>query len=145
MWTLAEIQILSVWALILNPAKAYLLPLRWSPHSFMWDIHSPLHSQHCHSLQVFTHAVPSVSFFFFFFNGCTQGICKFLGQGVNLSHSCSKAISFNPLCRFRDQTCAFAAIRAIAVGFLNPTKSSVSKSSAHPSILLSLPHHPILA
>ena len=43
--------------------------------------------------------------FFFFFNGHTHGILKFLGQRLNLSHSCdlhhncSKARSFNTLFR----------------------------------------------
>ena len=31
------------------------------------------------------------------FNGCASGIWKFLGQGLNLSHSCGSAGSFNPL------------------------------------------------
>ena len=34
---------------------------------------------------------------FFFFNGCTCGIWKFLGQKLNPSHSCGNAESFDPL------------------------------------------------
>ena len=46
-----------------------------------------------------------------FFNGCTCGIWKFLGQGLNPSHSCNpcrwcgSAESFDPLCQARDWTC----------------------------------------
>ena len=36
-------------------------------------------------------------FFFFFFNGCTCGIWKFLGQKLNPSCSCGNTESFNPL------------------------------------------------
>ena len=49
---------------------------------------------------------PLFFFFFFFFPyGCSYGIWKFPGQGLNLSHSCklyhrcSNTRSFNPLCR----------------------------------------------
>ena len=33
----------------------------------------------------------------FFFNGCTHGIWKFLGQGLHPSHSCGNARYFNLL------------------------------------------------
>lgn len=48
-------------------------------------------------------------------------ICKFLGQGLNPSHSyylhhiCINDRSFNPLC----QTCVFSVTQATAVRFLN--------------------------
>ena len=44
-------------------------------------------------------------FFFFFLNGCTQDIWKFLGWRLNPSHSCALHLSysnarfFNPLCQ----------------------------------------------
>ena len=59
-----------------------------------------------------------------FFYGHTCSTCKFLGQGLNLSHSCnlhhgcSNAGSFYPLRRARDQTWASAATWAPEVGFL---------------------------
>ena len=59
----------------------------------------------------------------FVFNGLTRGIWKFLGQGLNPSHSYdlhrswSNSRSFNPLCWDRDQIPASVAIRAAAVRF----------------------------
>ena len=49
---------------------------------------------------------------------------KFLGQGLNSSHSCdlrcncTNAGSFNPLCWARDQTCTSVETQAAAMGFL---------------------------
>ena len=57
-------------------------------------------------------------------NGCTWGIWKSTGQGLNLSHSCdlhhkcSNAGSINPLHQAGDQTHTSAATWAAAVGFL---------------------------
>ena len=44
---------------------------------------------------------------FFFFNGRTCSIWKFLGQGLNPSHSCSNTGSFNPPSEARDGTHIF--------------------------------------
>ena len=52
----------------------------------------------------------------FFFNVCTYGIWKFLGQGPNPSHSCSSARSFNPLCWARDWTCSSAVAELLQSG-----------------------------
>ena len=41
------------------------------------------------------------------------------GQELNLSHSCSKAGSFNPLCQARELTHTSAVTWAAAVIFLN--------------------------
>ena len=40
------------------------------------------------------------------------------GQGLNLSHSCSNAVSFNPLHWARDQTHTSSATQAAVVSFL---------------------------
>ena len=56
--------------------------------------------------------------FFFSFYGHTCNICKFPGQGLNLSCSCSNAGSFNPLQWARDQTRSSAEMQAAAVRFL---------------------------
>ena len=54
-------------------------------------------------------------FIIFYFYGHIQGIWKFPGQGLNLSHSCdlswsySNAGSFNTLCWARDWTCTSTA------------------------------------
>ena len=56
----------------------------------------------------------------FFFNQnflwLHRGIWKFLGQGLNLSHSCSNARSFNPLSQARDLTHTSTVTQATAVG-----------------------------
>ena len=57
--------------------------------------------------------------FFLFFNGHTHGaIWKFLGQGLNLRHSCSNTRSFRPLHLARNQTHSSTVTQAAAVGFL---------------------------
>ena len=38
------------------------------------------------------------SLYYCFFYGHTHGTWKFLGQGLNMSHTCGNARSFNPLC-----------------------------------------------
>ena len=43
---------------------------------------------------------------------------EFLGQGLNLSHSYSNAISFKPLYQAKDQTCTSIATGAAEVGLL---------------------------
>ena len=54
----------------------------------------------------------------------THSLCKFPGHRLkpscngNLSCSCVNAESFNPLSWARDRTRSFAAIQAIAIGFL---------------------------
>ena len=64
------------------------------------------------------------NFYFFKFYGCTHDIRKFLGQGLNLSHSCNlchswgNARSFNPLCWAGDQTHILAEASATAARFL---------------------------
>ena len=55
---------------------------------------------------------------FFSFDGGGHGIWKFLGQGLNVSSSCSSAGSFNPLKQAKDGTCASTETRAAAVEFL---------------------------
>ena len=61
---------------------------------------------------------------FFFFNGCTGGIWKFLGEWLNLSHSCDLSCScgntryFNPLCWTGDWTHTSAVTWVAAVRFL---------------------------
>ena len=66
----------------------------------------------------------SVILLLFFFYGPTQGIWKFLGQGLNVSYSCllhyscSNVKSFNLLCGARDQTHTSKATQAVSVGFL---------------------------
>ena len=63
--------------------------------------------------------------FCFCFYGCTHGIRKFLGQRLNLSHSCklchrcSNARTFNPLHQTGDQTCA-SVVTWAAIRFFNP-------------------------
>ena len=58
--------------------------------------------------------------FYFYFHACTR-IWKFLGQGLNpshsydLCHSCGNARSFNPLCQTGDGTWTSAATWATAV------------------------------
>ena len=60
----------------------------------------------------------------FFFYSCTNGIWKFLGQGLNTSHSwdvlcsCCNTRSFNPLPWAGEQTCTSAVTWATAVRFL---------------------------
>ena len=64
-----------------------------------------------------------LSFFFFFLNGFTHGIWKFLGQRLNLNHSCNlyhscgNTLSFNPLCQARDWTHVSTVTQAAAVRF----------------------------
>ena len=64
------------------------------------------------------------AFIFFFFNSPTHNIWKFLGQGLNPSHSCDlchrggNAGSFNPLRGARNQTYGSAGTQTAAVGFL---------------------------
>ena len=61
---------------------------------------------------------------FFFFHGSTQSRWKFPGQGLNPSRSCnlccssSSAVSSNPLCWARDQTCTSSVTQATEVRFL---------------------------
>ena len=68
-------------------------------------------------------SIPIV-FFFFLFYGCTCGVWKFPGQGLNpshscdLCHSCSNVEFFNPLCWAGDWTCAFTVPWAGTIGFL---------------------------
>ena len=57
-------------------------------------------------------------FFFFFFNGHTGYIWKSLGQGLNPSHSCNNAGSFNSLSFQGWNPYAPAATQATAVRFL---------------------------
>lgn len=52
------------------------------------------------------------------FMSLTHSTWKFLSQGLNLSDSCSIAVSFNPLCWAKDGTCASEATPATAVRFL---------------------------
>ena len=65
----------------------------------------------------------SVSFLFSLY-GFRHSTWKFLGQGLNLSHSCelhhncSNARSFNPLYQARDRSWTSAVTQAIAVRFL---------------------------
>ena len=56
----------------------------------------------------------------FFFNGCTLSIWTFLGQGLNLSHSCGNTGSISPLRWADDGTCTSTATRATASEFLTP-------------------------
>ena len=51
---------------------------------------------------IMSHAILYLYKDHFIFYGQTHGIWKFLGQGLNLSHSCSNAGSFNPLHQARD-------------------------------------------
>ena len=44
--------------------------------------------------------------------GCSHGIRKFLGRGLNLSHSCSNARSFNALCWVEVRICTSIVIWA---------------------------------
>ena len=66
---------------------------------------------------------------FFFLNGCTHGIWKFPGQGLNPSHSfdlchnCGNAVSPNPGCQAGSQTYTSAVIWAAAVRFLTQSAS----------------------
>ena len=83
--------------------------------------------------------------FFFFFYGLTLCLWKFLGQGLNLSHSCSNSRSLTQLCRARDGTRTSAATPATELGFLTtcttagtPWISTFNKKNAillcqHPS------------
>ena len=63
-------------------------------------------------------------FVLFCFNGCTHDTWKFLGQGLNPSHSynlhcsCGSAGSFNPLHQAGDQTHTSTGNRTAAVMFL---------------------------
>ena len=41
-----------------------------------------------------------------FFNACTRGICKFLGQALNPSRSFSNTKSFKPLCQVGTPKCS---------------------------------------
>ena len=77
-------------------------------------------------------------FFFFFFNGCTHGISKFPGQGLNLRHSrcdlhcsCSNAQSFNPPFWTRDQIHTSTANRDAAVGFLTHCATVVTPARVY--------------
>ena len=58
------------------------------------------------------------SILFFPFYNCTLGIWKFLGQGLNPSHSCSNTRYFNPLCQAGDWTSTSAVTWAPTLEFL---------------------------
>ena len=69
-------------------------------------------------------AIVNGPFYFYFFNGYTHSIWRFLGQGLNpscshnLCHGSTNTGSFNPLCQAGDQTRASTGTRAPVVGFL---------------------------
>ena len=54
----------------------------------------------------------------FFLMAIIYSIWKFLGQGLNPSHSCRNGIPFKPLCLSGDQTQASAATSLLPVRFL---------------------------
>ena len=80
------------------------------PHSTLFHSTSPeylLCTSHCLALRTLhvgqrglenlSQSACALKSDFFFFSGCPCGVWKFPGQGLNVSHSCSNARSFNPL------------------------------------------------
>ena len=74
---------------------------------------------------------------FFPFYGCTCGIWKFLGEGLNRSCSCdlfcswAKASSSNPMSCAGERTSASAATQVVAIRFLTHCVTVGTPSSKH--------------
>ena len=90
------------------------MPQQW-PEPVQWQ---------CWNLKSLSCKRTSYSCPIYLFISCTRDMWKFLGEGLNpshsckLCHSCGNNGSFNPLCRAGDWTCVSAATWASAVGFL---------------------------
>ena len=82
-------------------------PNKWRARSFLnisSDSQLLIEPFHCWTHRAAGKTFSFLSFFFFFFFyffSCTHDLWKFLGQGLNLRHSCSKAGSLSHCARLR--------------------------------------------